>query len=42
LDDDVKPLLFAPVMNATLLTCVQLESENISFRLQSGRSKYID
>ena len=28
-------------MLATLLTCEQLERENITFRLQSGRQQYI-
>lgn len=37
LDDDGKPSLFAPVMLATLSTCAQLERDNITFRLQSGR-----
>ena len=41
LGDDGKPSLFAPVMLATLSTCAQLERENISFRLQSGRKQYI-
>jgi DNA invertase Pin-like site-specific DNA recombinase len=41
LDDDGKPSLFAPVMIATLSTCAQLERENITFRLQSGRKQYI-
>ena len=39
--DDGKPSLFAPVMLATLSTCAQLERENITFRLQSGRKLYI-
>ena len=41
LDDDGKPSLFAPVMLATLSTCAQLERDNITFRLQSGRNQYI-
>jgi len=41
LEDDGKPSLFAPVMLATLSTCAQLERENITFRLQSGRKQYI-
>jgi len=41
LDDDGKPSLFAPVMLATLSTCAQLERDNITFRLQSGRKQYI-
>lgn len=35
------PSLFAPVMIATLSTCAQLERENISFRLNSGRKQYV-
>ena len=34
--------LFAPIMIATLSTCAQLERDNISFRLQSGRKRYIE
>jgi len=41
LGDDGKPSLFAPIMLATLSTCAQLERENITFRLQSGRKQYI-
>ena len=41
LDKDGKPSLFAPVMIATLSTCAQLERENISFRLNSGRKQYV-
>ncbi len=41
LDDEGKPSLFAPIMIATLSTCAQLERDNISFRLQSGRKQYI-
>ena len=41
LGDDGKPSLFAPVMLATLSTCAQLERDNITFRLQSGRKQYI-
>ena len=41
LDDEGKPTLFAPIMNATLSTCAQLERENIKFRLNSGRAQYI-
>lgn len=41
LDDDGKPSLFAPVMLATLSTCAQLERDNITFRLRSGRKQYI-
>ena len=42
LDDEGHPSLFAPIMIATLSTCAQLERENISFRLQSGRKRYIE
>ena len=41
LDDEGSPSLFAPIMVATLSTCAQLERDNISFRLQSGRKRYI-
>ena len=41
LDDDGSPSLFAPII-ATLSTCAQLERDNISFRLQSGRTRYIE
>ncbi len=41
LDDEGHPFLFAPIMIATLSTCAQLERDNISFRLQSGRKRYI-
>ena len=42
LDDEGHPSLFAPIMIATLSTCAQLERDNISFRLQSGRKQYIE
>lgn len=42
LDDNGKPSLFAPIMLATLSTCAQLERENITFRLNSGRKMYIE
>ena len=42
LDDEGHPSLFAPIMIATLSTCTQLERDNISFRLQSGRKRYIE
>ena len=42
LDDEGHPSLFAPIMIATLSTCAQLERENITFRLQSGRKQYIE
>ena len=42
LDDEGHSSLFAPIMIATLSTCAQLERENISFRLQSGRKRFIE
>lgn len=42
LGDDGEPSIFAPIMIATLSTCAQLERDNISFRLQSGRKRYIE
>ena len=42
LDDEGHPSLFAPIMIATLSTCSQLERDNISYRLQSGRKRYIE
>ena len=42
LDSEGKPTLFAPIMIATLSTCAQLERENIKFRLNSGRKRYIE
>ena len=42
LDEEGHPSLFAPIMIATLSTCAQLERENITFRLQSGRKQYIE
>ena len=42
LDKEGKPSLFAPVMLATLATCAELERENIQFRLNSGRKRYIE
>ena len=41
LGEDGKPSLLAPIMLATLSTCAQLERENITFRLQSGRKQYV-
>ena len=41
LGEDGKPSLFAPIMLATLSTCAQLERENITFRLQSGRKQFV-
>jgi len=40
-DADGKPTLFAPIMLATLSTCAELERENITYRLNSGRAQYI-
>ena len=42
LDEEGHLSLFAPIMIATLSTCAQLERDNISFRLQSGRKRYIE
>lgn len=42
LDKEGNPSLFAPVMLATLATCAELERENIQFRLNSGRKRYIE
>ena len=42
LDDEGSPSLFAPMLVATFSTCAQLERDNISFRLQSGRKRYIE
>ena len=42
LGDDGEPSIFAPIMIATLSTCAQLERDNILFRLQSGRKRYIE
>lgn len=42
LDESGKPSLFAPVMIATLSTCAQLERDNITFRLNSGRKRYVE
>jgi len=41
LDAEGKPTMFAPIMIATLSTCAQLERENITYRLNSGRAQYI-
>ena len=37
-----KSVTFAPILIATLSTCVQLERDNISFRLQPWRKQYIE
>ena len=42
LDDEGHPSLFAPIMIAKLSTCAQFERDNISFRLQSERKRYIE
>ena len=42
LGDDGNPSIFAPIMLATLSTCAQLERDNISFRLNSGRKQYVE
>ena len=41
LDAEGKTTMFAPIMIATLSTCAQLERENITYRLNSGRAQYI-
>ena len=41
-DEEGHPSLFAPIIIATLSTCAQLERDNTSFRLQSGRKRYIE
>lgn len=38
---DGKPSLFAPIMLATLSTCAEMERDNITYRLNSGRAQYI-
>ena len=40
LDEEGYSSLFAPIMIVTLSTCAQLERDNISFRLLSGRKRY--
>ena len=42
MDEEGHPSLFAPIMIATLSSCAQLERNKISFRLQSGRKRFID
>lgn len=42
LDREGKPSLFAPIMLATLATCAELERDNIKYRLNSGRKRYIE
>ena len=42
LDEEGHPSLFAPIMIATLSTCAQLERDNISFRLNSGRKQDVE
>ena len=42
LDEEGHPSLLATIMIATLSTCAQLERDNILFRLQSGRKRYIE
>ena len=42
LDEEGHQSLFAPIMMASLSTCAQLERDNISFQLQSGRKRYIE
>ena len=38
---NIRPSL-PPIMIATLSSCAQLERDNISFRLQSGRKRYTE
>ncbi len=40
-DKDGKPSLFSAIMIATLSTCAEMERQNISYRLNSGRALYI-
>ena len=40
-DKDGKPSVFSAIMIATLSTCAEMERENISYRLNSGRAQYI-
>ena len=42
LNEEGHPSLFASIMIVTLSTCAQLERDNISFRLLSGRKRYIE
>ena len=42
LDKEGNPSLFVRIMTSTLSTCAQLERDKISFRLQSGRKRYIE
>ena len=42
LDDDGKPSMLAPIIISVLSTCAQLERENITFRLNSGRKRYVE
>lgn len=42
LDNNGKPSLFTPILIATLLTCAEMERENIQYRLNSGRRIYIE
>ena len=42
LEKEDKPSLLASVMIAILSTCAQLERDNISFRLNSGRKQYVE
>ena len=42
LEKEDKPSLLASVMIAILSTCAQLERDNITFRLNSGRKQYVE
>lgn len=41
LDSNGKPSLITPIMVSVLGVCAEMERENIKFRLNSGRAKYI-
>lgn len=42
LEKEDKPSLLASVMIAIFSTCAQLERDNITFRLNSGRKQYVE
>jgi len=41
LDNTGRPSVIAPIMIAVLGTCAQMERENIQYRLESGRNRYV-
>lgn len=41
MDNDGKPSMITPIMVSVLGVCAQMERENIKFRLNSGRAKFI-